>query len=344
MTYIIGEIGQNHNGSVKIAKQIIDSATSPIVEQLFNINLSIIDAVKLTKRDLNYELSDSQMAAPYINKNSFGNTYGEHRAFLELSDEEHYELYNYAKSKGIDFVETLCAPSCLSILRLFQPDKLKVASRDLTNIPLLEAMAETKIHMIISTGMAGEKELDQAVETITKYHQELSILHCVSQYPTEPENVNLNTIAFLQEKYTEFTIGYSDHTIGIAMPIAAVAMGAEIIEKHITLDRKMKGTDQIGSLGTDGLNRMIRDIRLLEKSMGKKEIFICKDVDTAQKKLERSVATKRELKKGDIIKEEDIQLLSPGDGYKWSDKNLVIGKSVNCNIPTNEIVYSNMLS
>ena len=344
MTYIIGEIGQNHNGSVKIAKQIIDSATSPIVEQLFNINLSIIDAVKLTKRDLNYELSDSQMAAPYINKNSFGNTYGEHRAFLELSDEEHYELYNYAKSKGIDFVETLCAPSCLSILRLFQPDKLKVASRDLTNIPLLEAMAETKIHMIISTGMAGEKELDQAVETITKYHQELSILHCVSQYPTEPENVNLNTIAFLQEKYTEFTIGYSDHTIGIAMPIAAVAMGAEIIEKHITLDRKMKGTDQIGSLGTDGLNRMIRDIRLLEKSMGKKEIFICKDVDTAQKKLERSVATKRELKKGDIIKEEDIQLLSPGDGYKWSDKNLVIGKSVNCNIPANEIIYSNMLS
>ena len=205
MTYIIGEIGQNHNGSVKIAKQIIDSATSSVVEQLFNINLPIIDAIKLTKRDLNYELSDSQMATPYVNKNSFGNTYGEHRAFLELSDEEHHELYNYAKSKGVDFVETLCAPSCLSILHLFQPDKLKVASRDLTNIPLLEAMAETKIPMIISTGMAGEKELDQAVETITKYHQELSILHCVSQYPTKPENVNLNTIAFYK-KNTEILL------------------------------------------------------------------------------------------------------------------------------------------
>tara|TARA_B100000900_G_scaffold415614_1_gene446252 strand:- start:207 stop:1241 length:1035 start_codon:yes stop_codon:yes gene_type:complete len=344
MTYIIGEIGQNHNGSVKIAKQIIDSATSPIVEQLFNINLPIIDAVKLTKRDLNYELSDSQMAAPYINKNAFGNTYGEHRAFLELSDEEHHELYNYAKNKGIDFVETLCAPSCLSILRLFQPDKLKVASRDLTNIPLLEAMAETKVPLIISTGMAGDKELDKAIETITKYHHELSILHCVSQYPTEPENVNLNTIAFFQEKYSEFTIGYSDHTIGIAIPIAAVAMGAQIIEKHITLDRKMKGTDQIGSLGPDGLNRMIRDIRLLEKSMGKKEIFICKDVATAQKKLERSIATKKTLKKGDIIQEEDIHLLSPGDGYKWSDKNLLVGKYVTCNIPANEIIYPNMLS
>lgn len=344
MTYIIGEIGQNHNGSVKIAKQIIDSATSPIIEQLFNINLPIIDAVKLTKRDLNYELSDSQMTTPYVNKNSFGNTYGEHRAFLELSDEEHHELYDYAKSKGVDFIETLCAPSCLSILRLFQPDKLKVASRDLTNIPLLEAMAETKVPMIISTGMAGDKELDKAVETITKYHQELSILHCVSQYPTEPENVNLNTIAFLQEKYSNFTIGYSDHTIGIAMPIAAVAMGAQVIEKHITLDRKMKGTDQISSLGPDGLNRMIRDIRLLEKSMGKKEIFICKDVATAQKKLERSIATKKTLKKGDIIQEEDIHLLSPGDGYKWSDKKLLIGKYVTCNIPANEIIYPNMLS
>ena len=344
MTYIIGEIGQNHNGSVKIAKQIIDSATSPIVEQLFNINLPIIDAVKLTKRDLNYELSDSQMAAPYINKNSFGNTYGEHRIFLELSDEEHHELYNYTKSKGVDFVETLCAPSCLSILRLFQPDKLKVASRDLTNIPLLEAMAETKIPMIISTGMAGEKELNKAIETITKYHQELSILHCVSQYPTEPENVNLNTIAFLQKKYSDFTIGYSDHTIGIAMPIAAVAMGAKVIEKHITLDRKMKGTDQIGSLGPDGINRMIRDIRLLEKSMGKKEIFICKDVATAQKKLERSIATNKALKKGDIIQEEDIHLLSPGDGYKWNDKKLLIGKSVTYNIPANEIIYPNMVS
>ena len=100
MTYIIGEIGQNHNGSVKIAKKIIDSATSSVVEQLFNINLPIINAIKLTKRDLNYELSNSQMATPYVNKNSFGNTYGEHRAFLELSDEEHHELYNYAKSKG----------------------------------------------------------------------------------------------------------------------------------------------------------------------------------------------------------------------------------------------------
>ena len=121
-------------------------------------------------------------------------------------------------------------------------------------------------------------------------------------------------------------------------------MGAKIIEKHITLDRNMKGTDQISSLGPDGLNRMIRDVRLLEISMGKKEIFICDDVYPAQKKLERSIATKKAFKKGDVIQEEGIHLLSPGDGYKWNDKELLIGKSVNCNIPANEIIYPKMLT
>ena len=113
-----------------------------------------MDAVKLTKRDLKQELSQSQMNRPYEGPNSFGATYGEHRAFLELDDEQHFEVYRYAKSKGLDFVETLCAVGCFSLLKLFTPDRLKVASRDLTNLPLLAAIAETKIPMIVSTGMA----------------------------------------------------------------------------------------------------------------------------------------------------------------------------------------------
>ncbi|MEE3037831.1 MAG: N-acetylneuraminate synthase family protein [Bacteroidota bacterium] len=302
-----------------------------------------MDAVKLTKRDLSYELSDSQMRRPYINKNSFAKTYGEHRAFLELNDEEHFEIYSYAKSENLDFVETLCAPSCLSMLKLFQPDKLKVASRDLTNLPLLQALAETNIPIIVSTGMASDKELDEAIEVISKYHNDISILHCVSQYPTEPKNVNLNTITYLIEKYSDYTIGYSDHTIGIAVPTAAVSMGAKIIEKHITLDRNMKGTDQIGSLGPDGIFRMVRDLRLLEMSFGKKEIFISDDVKLARLKLERSIATNKRLYKGNIITENDIHLLSPGDGYKWSEKEQLIGQRVNCDIPKNELIYSNML-
>lgn len=344
MTYIIGEIGQNHNGSVDIAKLIIDLVSRPIEEDLFHIKLKPIDAVKLTKRDLKHELSQSQMDAPYNSPHSFGKTYGEHREFLELNDEEHLELFIYAKDKGLDFVETLCAKGCLTLLKLFTPDYLKVASRDLTNLPLLAAMAETKIPIILSTGMAGKSQLDDALKVIENYHSAVSILHCVSQYPTEPQNVNLLTIKYLTQQFPQYTIGYSDHTIGISTPLAAVSMGAAIIEKHITIDRRMKGTDQKGSLGPDGVNRMIRDIRLLEKSMGFEDIFIEPSVITAKNKLERSIAARIDLKVGQIITENDIHLLSPGDGYKWAERNQVIGKVAVSNICVDEIIYSKMIS
>lgn len=342
-TYLIGEIGQNHNGSVDIAKLIVDGAAREVEEKLFGITLKGMDAVKMTKRDLRYELSDSQMNRPYTGSNSFGETYGKHREFLELSDAQHHEVYQYAKSLGLDFVETLCAPSCLSILKHFTPDYLKVASRDLTNLPLLDALAETKLPIIISTGMAGEKELDEGLETITKHHDKVHILHCVSQYPTQPHNVNLNSITFLRKKYPQFTIGYSDHTIGISVPVAAVAMGAEIIEKHITLDRRMKGTDQAGSLGPDGLNRMVRDIRLLEMEMGEENIFIADGVDSAKNKLERSVATNKTILPNQTITDSDIHLLSPGDGVKWSDRHSLIGKKAAQQIPANEVIYPDMI-
>ncbi|MDP5027527.1 MAG: N-acetylneuraminate synthase family protein, partial [Flavobacterium sp.] len=320
MTYIIGEIGQNHNGSAELAKVIIDLASREIKDEVFGNVLKGMDAVKLTKRNLKQELSQSQMDRIYDSPHSFGKTYGEHREKLELNDEEHYEVYLHAKEKGLDFVETLCAVGCLSMLRYFSPDKLKVASRDLTNLPLLAALSETKIPMIVSTGMAGKKELDDAIAVITKYHSDLSILHCVSQYPTEPKNVNLNTIPYLMKNYKDFVIGYSDHTIGISTPVAAVAMGAKIIEKHITLDRRMKGTDQAGSLGPDGVHRMVRDIRILDQSMGIEDIFIVPETAVAKEKLERSIATKRPLDKGAIITEEDIYMLSPGDGFKWAER------------------------
>ena len=343
-TYVIGEIGQNHNGSVDIAKLIVDVVSRPIHDKLFNNVLPVMDAVKLTKRDLKQELSQSQMNRPYEGPNSFGATYGEHRAFLELDDEQHFEVYRYAKSKGLDFVETLCAVGCLSLLKLFTPDRLKVASRDLTNLPLLAAMAETKIPMIVSTGMAGRKELDDAVTVITKYHNNLSILHCVSEYPTRYENVNLRTITYLKKHFPQFTIGYSDHTIGIATPIAAIGIGAEIIEKHITLDRGMKGTDQAGSLAIDGIYRMMRDIRNLDRSMGKEDLYMEPSVVTAREKLERSIASKKELFAGSTIQESDLHLLSPGDGIKWADKSLLIGKQLTQDLPQNEIIYPHHVS
>ena len=338
-TYIIGEIGQNHNGSVDLAKLLIDVVSRPVVDRLFGVVLKPMDAVKLTKRDLDRELSSSQMKKTYDSPHSFGKTYGEHRAYLELSNAQHFELYQYAKLKGLEFVETLCAISCLSMLKLFIPDKLKVASRDLTNLPLLAAMAETKIPIILSTGMGGKKEIDDALDTISKYHNNITILHCLSEYPAQYQNVNLNTIRYLQNHYSDYTIGYSDHSIGIALPLAAVAMGAAVIEKHITLDRKMRGTDHQGSLGIDGIERMVRDIRNLEMAMGVEEVLVPASVGGARKKLERSIASNKALKKGHVLTVDDIHLLSPGDGIKWVDKNSLLGKQLKQDMPQDEIIY-----
>jgi sialic acid synthase len=342
-TYIIGEIGQNHNGEVEIAKKLIDVVTEPVIDYLFGQKLTPMNAIKMTRRDLNEELSASEMMRPYDNPNSFGKTYGEHRAFLELNDEQHFEVYQYAKSKGLEVVETLCAKGCLSMLRLFTPDRLKVASRDLTNLPLLEAMAETKIPMIFSTGMTGQKELDDALGVVTKYHENISILHCLSQYPSEYQNINLLTIPFLKEYYSQYTIGYSDHSIGILMPAVAVGMGAEIIEKHITLDRNMKGTDHRGSLEPNGIWRMVRDIRNTEYAIGEYGMFVNDKVQATRVKLERSVATLRPIATGETITEKDLHMLSPGDGFKWADRNLIIGKKAVVDIPANEVVYSGMI-
>ena len=233
---------------------------------------------------------------------------------MELTDEEHFDVYKHAKSLGLDFVETLCSKGCMSLLKLFTPDRLKVASRDLTNLPLLEVMAETKIPIILSTGMAGKKELDDALEVITRYHNDISILHCVSQYPTRPDNLNLKTIAYLKRHYGQYPIGFSDNTIGSAAPVDEVGIGAEV-------------------------NRMIRDIRIAEHWLGREELYIDPAVAAAKVKLERSIATNKALHPGDIIKEEDIHLLSPGDGFKWADCDKVVGRQVRKEIPRNEIIY-----
>ncbi len=342
-TYIIGEIGQNHNGEVEIAKKLIDVVTEPVIDHLFGQKLMPMNAVKMTRRDLKEELSASEMHRPYENPNSFGKTYGEHRAFLELNDEQHFEVFKYAKSKGLEVVETLCAKGCLSMLRLFTPDRLKVASRDLTNLPLLEAMAETQIPIILSTGMTGKKELDDALEIITKYHSNISILHCLSQYPSEYQNINLLSIQFLKEHYPQYTIGYSDHSIGILMPAVAVGMGAEIIEKHITPDRNMKGTDHRGSLEPEGIWRMMRDIRNTEYAIGKYGIFVNEKVEGTRIKLERSIASSRSIDAGETITENDLHMLSPGNGLKWADRAAIVGKKAKIAIPANEIIYPEMI-
>lgn len=342
-TYIICEAGQNHNGSMEIARQLIDVAAMRVFDPLFDTPLAGANAIKFTKRDLNEELSASQMNQPYQSVHAFGKTYGAHRAALELDDEQHTALYHYAKSKGLDFVETLCAKGCLSLLKHFSPDKLKVASRDLTNLPLLEAMAETKIPMILSTGMGGEAELQEALAVISRHHENISILHCLSQYPAQYEHINLRSIHWLQKNFPQYKIGYSDHSIGIMVPVAAVAMGAEIIEKHITLDRTMKGSDHWGSLEPDGVRRVVRDIRNLERAMGEEKMVLDPVVAETRTKLARSIASTTKILAGTRIQVADLHLLSPGDGFQWRDLAKVTGRIAAQDIEANEVIYPTML-
>lgn len=323
-TFIIAEIGQNHNGDINIAKKIIDQLDRYPYDEHTGDRWTKVNAIKLTKRDLDEELSKEGMERPYTGPNSFGATYGEHREFLELSYEDHVELGNYIKSKGFEFVQTLCSVKTVKLLDMVEVDYIKVASRDLTNIPLLEALAKRPEPIILSTGMADAVDLHKALQVLEDC--KVSVLHCLSQYPAEYSKLNLNSIHWMTDHLPQLAIGYSDHSIGSHIPVAAVAMGAEIIEKHVTLDTAMKGSDHKGSANIEDFLNMTHAIRAVEHSMGERKMFRDEVVAEAKEKLERSLAWKVNVKQGDTVTEDMFHMISPGNGKSWDYRLELIGK------------------
>ena len=263
--YIIAEIGQNHNGDIKTAKKLIDLAKHAGAH-----------AVKFQKRDISSELTDEAYNAPYNNNNSYGTTYGEHREFLELDYVSHKNLFDYSKKIGITYFCTPCDIPSIEILEKINVPFYKVASRDLTNIPLLEKLSILKKPVIISTGMASIDDIDCAIEVLKLPKNKLIIMHCTSQYPCHPKNVNLKVIPELKKKY-DTVVGYSDHTNGIITAVGAYMVGASIIEKHITLDRASKGTDHAGALEQQGLVKLIEYLKTLKVNMGTKDKKVLPD-------------------------------------------------------------------
>jgi len=333
-TLIIGEIGQNHNGNMGFAMSMIDIAALPVIDHFTQEQLQGVNAIKLTKRDLEEELTAEAERQPYNGPHSFGPTYGEHRRAIELSYEEHRDLGQYAHERGLLFIETLCSPKCVRLCEMVNIDYLKVASRDLTNIPLLTELAATRVPIILSTGMGDFDALDRALDEITQYHEQITILHCISEYPARYENIGLPRIAELKRRYPQYRIGYSDHSIGIMIPVAAVSMGATVIEKHITLSRRLKGADHAGSVEPDGLWRMTRDIRNLERAMqAVPEDRRRAATASTRLKLERSLATRRPIGKGERLTEQDLVMLSPGGGMTWDQRELVVGRPARDEIP-----------
>ncbi len=321
--YIIAEIGQNHNGSIDLAKKIIDMAKR-----------CGADAVKFQKRDIDSELTKEAFNKPYDSPNSFGVTYGEHRKFLELSKHEHLELKEYCDIIGITYFCTPCDVPSLEILEEINCPFYKVASRDLTNIPLLKRLGQLKKIVIISTGMASIEDIDNAIDALDLPKEMLIIMQCVSQYPCDVKNVNLKVIETLKNKY-KTNVGLSDHTSGIIVPAVATSMGATVIEKHVTLDRTMKGTDQPGSLEEQGLNKLIQYINTIQLAMGDGIKEINPATKEAKEKLSRSLTSSSKIKKGEFLTEDKICLKSPGTGIKWSDKEIILNKIAKIDINPN---------
>ena len=344
-TYIIAEIGQNHNGDINIAKKLIDHIDKYTYDEITGNRFNKCNAIKLTKRDLSEELSVDAMNKPYTGSNSFGNTYGEHREFLELSYKDHAELGNYIKSKGFEFVQTFCSVKTLTLLDMVKVDKIKVASRDLTNIPLLEAIAKRSEDVILSTGMASKSDLHNTIKIFEKAGKtNISILHCLSQYPSEYTKLNLVTIQWLKDHYPSYTIGYSDHSLGTHIPVAAVAMGAKIIEKHVTLDINMKGSDHKGSADMVTFHNMVHDIRSLEFSLGDWDMFREEVVEDTKVKLERSLALKHKMLIGEVLTRDDVHMISPGNGYKWEDLPQLIGRVFKNTTQENTIIKDELFN
>lgn len=332
--YFVAEIGQNHNGDYRMAEHLIDVAAMPIYDKAFDRQLQGVDAVKFVRRDLSAEVSNEVAKQTYNSPHSFGKTYLEHRKSLELSEKELVKAYMHTKAKGLDFVLTICNPGALDILDNIKPDYIKVASRDLNNVPLLEALGELDIPKIISTGMGNRNEIRWAVKIVKPE----VILHCVSKYPLDYIDAHLKRIQALKREYPKLRIGWSDHTIGIATPLAAVALGAEVIEKHITLDRGLKGSDQSGSLAPEGLWRCVRDVRNIEAAMSGGEELNLDALKLTKEKLGRSLAFSKDLRPNHIILKSDLHMISPGVGLPYTKIVDVLGRKTKYYVKRNDLV------
>lgn len=327
---IIAEIGQNHNGEILIAKQLIDMA--------YNCGVKI---VKFQKRSIKDEFTDEAYNKLYDNKNSFGKTYGEHREFLEFDKKQHLELKNYANNKGMIYFCTPCDLPSLKIMEEINCPFYKVASRDITNIPLLKELGKIGKSVIISTGMADMDDIDLALKTLNLPSNKVIIMQCTSEYPCPPQNCNLNVIQTFKKKYDN-VIGFSDHTNGILAPTISSLLGASIIEKHITLDRTMKGTDHPGSFEEIGLKKMTKYFNDIPLMLGSHEKTVDKNIEQNKIKLMKSLTSNKFIKKGTELTDDMICLKCPGSGILWKNKDVIIGKVAISNIEPNIQLNENM--
>ena len=250
--YVVGEIGINHNGDLNVARRLVDVAA-----------VAGANAVKFQKRTVDVVYSAEELAR--VRENPFGPTNGDLKRGLEFGLDQYRMLERYCNEKSIAWFASCWDEASVDFIEQFAPPAYKIASASLTDDALLRHHRKTKRPIILSTGMSTLAQVDHAVEVLGT--KDLILLHTTSAYPAKTNDLNLKMIATLRERF-QVPVGYSGHEVGLASSFAAVALGACMIERHITLDRAMWGTDQAASVEPQGLMKLIRDIRVIEESLG----------------------------------------------------------------------------
>ncbi|MCH7663398.1 MAG: N-acetylneuraminate synthase family protein, partial [Chloroflexi bacterium] len=322
-TYIIAEIGVNHNGIFELAIELIDAAVG-----------AGVDAVKFQKRDL-----PSLYPKKYLeNTNAGEKTLGYLLPILqrvELSDDDYYKLFDYCKQKVVTFLCTPFDMNSADFLEELGVPGFKVASADMINLPLLDHLAKKGLPMILSTGMSRIEEVETTVKFLKERAVEFALLHCNSAYPASFEDINLRFL----ERLKEFgvPVGYSGHERGIAVSTVATAIGADIIERHITLDRTMDGPDHAASLEPQGFGKMVRDIRSIASALGTgEEKFMSRGEILNREVLAKSLVAARNVGSGEVIKPDMVTVKGPGQGLSPQRYDDLIGREIEREIEEDE--------
>jgi sialic acid synthase len=325
--FMIAEAGINHQGELKIAKELVRMA-----------KMIGADCVKFQKRTISRILTKEGLEKPYKNSNSFGDTYGEHKQRLELSYEDFIELKRYADEVGILMTASGWDEESVDFLESLGVPFFKMASADLTNFPLLEHTARKGKPIILSTGMASMEIVRVAYELVRKYNDRIILLQCTSTYPAEFRDINLNVIETYRREFPEVVVGYSGHERGIAISLAAVVKGARVVERHFTLDRTMKGGDHAASLEAMGLEKLIRDIKAYEVAAGDGVKRMILAEKACFDKLAKSIVSKERIQKGVKITRGMLTTKGPGTGISPMEMDKVVGGIAKVDIGEDEVI------
>ncbi len=324
--YFIAELNTSHFGKLETAMEMIDAAKA-----------AGCDCVKFQSWSANTLYSNT-----YYRQNPVARRFVDKFSF---SPEKLKQLADYAHGKGIAFASTpYSTDEADFLLEECAVPFIKIASMEINNLPYLEYIARTGSAIILSTGMADQEEITRAVDCIRAAgNDKVAVLHCVSIYPAEPSTINLNNMLRLRELYHGLPIGYSDHTVGIETPLAAVALGAPIIEKHFTLDAKKIGMDNQMAMEPSAFHAMIASCRMAWESLGSYERTVSDEELAQRANMRRSIVSKRAIAAGSAITQDDIDFKRPGDGYSPTQVDLVVGKTAAQDIPADEVIYPSMI-